>query len=86
MAWYVYIVECRDGSYYTGITTDVERRISEHNHSPKGASYTRSRRPVTLHYHESVSNRSEATRRELQIKKLSSKSKRIMFSCTSGHT
>lgn len=82
MAWYVYIVECRDGSYYTGITTDVERRISEHNHSPKGASYTRSRRPVTLHYHESANNRSEATQRELQIKKLSSSVKRTMSADT----
>ncbi len=76
--WYVYIVECRDGTYYTGITTDIERRIKEHNHSPAGARYTRSRRPVRLHYSEDANNRSDALKRELQIKKLSSKHKRSL--------
>jgi len=80
--WHVYILECRDGSFYTGITTDIERRIKEHNNSPLGARYTRSRRPVKLHYHENVDNRSEALKRELQIKKLSSKNKRSLNSST----
>lgn len=68
--WYVYIVECADGTYYTGITTDVERRLNEHNYSFKSAKYTRSRRPVKLVYVETSENRSTASRRESQIKKL----------------
>ena len=68
--WYVYIVECADGSLYTGITTDVERRILEHNYSFKAAKYTRSRRPVKLVYIKEVENRSKASREEAQIKKL----------------
>ncbi len=77
-AWHIYIVKCCDGSYYTGITTDLERRIDEHNNSPLGARYTRSRRPVTLHYHESSRNRSEALKRELAIKKLPRKKKHAL--------
>lgn len=68
---YVYIVRCRDGSLYTGYTTDVNRRVWEHNYGSKGAKYTRSRRPVTLVYSESYSTRSEAMKREYAIKHLS---------------
>ena len=68
--WYVYIVRCRDGSLYTGICTDLDRRVDEHNGSKRGAKYTRSRRPVRLVYSESVLNRSEASKREHVIKKL----------------
>ncbi len=68
--WYVYIVECADGTYYTGITTDVDRRVLEHNFSFKSAKYTRSRRPVKLVYTEKSENRSEASKREYRIKKL----------------
>lgn len=68
---YVYVVKCRDGSLYTGYTTDVSRRVWEHNYSSKGAKYTRSRRPVTLVYSESYSTRSEAMKREYAIKHLS---------------
>tara|TARA_Y100000593_G_scaffold50967_1_gene95783 strand:- start:6062 stop:6310 length:249 start_codon:yes stop_codon:yes gene_type:complete len=68
--WYVYIVECADGSLYTGITTDVQRRILEHNYSFKAAKYTRSRRPVRLVYRKEVQNRSEASKEEARIKKL----------------
>lgn len=68
---YVYVVKCRDGSLYTGYTTDVNRRVWEHNYSSKGAKYTRSRRPVTLVYSESYSTRSEAMKREYAIKHLS---------------
>ena len=67
--WYVYIVECSDGSFYTGITTDVDRRVLEHNYSFKSAKYTRSRRPVKLVYKEESATRSEASKREYQIKK-----------------
>ncbi len=73
--WKVYIVECADGSYYTGITTDTKRRLLEHNYSFKSAKYTRSRRPVRLVYQESALDRSEASRREHAIKKMKRESK-----------
>ena len=74
-AWKVYIVECADGSYYTGITTDTARRLLEHNYSFKSAKYTRSRRPVQLVYEETVDNRSVASKREYAIKKMKRKDK-----------
>ena len=73
--WYVYIVECADGSLYTGITTDVNRRLLEHNYSFKAAKYTRSRRPVRLVWSKEVSDRSEASKEEARIKKLKRASK-----------
>ena len=73
--WYVYIVECADGSLYTGITTDVDRRLLEHNYSFKSAKYTRSRRPVRLVWSKEVENRSEASKEEARIKKLKRASK-----------
>ena len=69
--WWVYIIACSDGSLYTGITTDRERRIAEHNDSKKGAKYTRNRRPVDLVYSEMHPDRSTASKREYEIKKLS---------------
>jgi putative endonuclease len=69
-AYSVYILECADGTYYTGITTDLARRIDEHNHSGKGARYTRARRPVTLRYHETCADKSHALKREITIKRL----------------
>ena len=69
--WWVYIVVCSDGSMYTGITKDRERRIIEHNDSKKGAKYTRNRRPVNLVYSEILPDRSSASKREYYIKKLS---------------
>jgi len=73
--WYVYILECSDGTLYTGITKDITKRIEEHNHSNKGAKYTRVRRPVSLKYKESQENRSLASKREYAIKQLSRKAK-----------
>lgn len=73
--WYVYIVECADGSLYTGISTDVDRRLLEHNYSLKAAKYTRSRRPVKLVWSKEVENRSEASKEEYKIKRLSRKKK-----------
>jgi len=68
-AWFVYILRCADGSLYTGISTDVERRVDEHNAgAPLGARYTRARRPVILVYQERVNSRAEAARREREIK------------------
>lgn len=68
--WVVYIVRCLDRTYYTGITTDLVRRLAEHN-SGRGAKYTRSRRPVVLAYSEPATSRSAAAKRENQIKKMS---------------
>lgn len=68
--WFVYILECADKSFYTGITTDLERRVTEHNASKTGAAYTRARRPVKLVYSESISSRSEALKREHEIRQL----------------
>ena len=67
---YVYVVECADGSFYTGYTTDVERRVTEHN-AGAGAKYTRGRTPVTLRHVESFDSRSAALSREHAIKSLS---------------
>ena len=69
MSYFVYILECSDGSLYTGITKDVVKRIDEHNTSIKGAKYTKARRPVKLVYEEPSLNRSSASKREYQIKK-----------------
>jgi len=66
----VYVLECADGTYYTGITTDITRRLEEHNHSPKGAKYTRARRPVSLKYHEEHPDKSQALKREREIKQM----------------
>lgn len=70
MEYFVYILRCGDGSLYTGITTNLERRAAVHN-SGKGAKYTRSRLPVTPVWWEKVPDKSAALRRELQIKALS---------------
>ncbi len=66
---YVYIVQCHDGSLYTGWTTDVEKRVASHN-AGTGAKYTKARRPVTLVYYEALDSKSEALKREAVIKKL----------------
>ena len=68
--WCVYILQCRDGSLYTGITDDLERRLKAHN-SGKGAKYTRGRGPLSLRYRENCEDHSAALKRELQIKALS---------------
>ena len=69
MSCYCYIVECSDGTYYTGWTTDPERRVLQHNKGV-GAKYTSTRRPVKLVYLESQPNRTEAMKRELAIKRM----------------
>ncbi len=77
--WFLYVVKCSDDSYYTGISTDVERRVKEHNGSKKGAKYTSCRRPVSLLAYWEYENRSDATRAEHKFKKQSRayKTKRI---------
>lgn len=67
--YYVYMLRCRDGSLYSGITTDLTRRVKVHN-SGKGAKYTRSRLPVSLAYYEEAEDKSQALKREIQLKKL----------------
>lgn len=77
-AWLLYVVECRDGSLYTGITNDLERRLKEHNDGT-GSRYTRSRRPVTLRYQEPCADRSAALIRELAVKLLSRREKEALI-------
>jgi len=77
--WYVYIVACSDATLYTGVAKDVTRRLDEHNHSPKGAKYTKVRRPVVLQYSEIQNSRSEACKREYAIKQLSRSEKLLLI-------
>ena len=78
MACFCYIVECSDGSFYTGWTTDIERRIKTHN-AGRGAKYTRMRRPVTLVYHEPQPDRASAMKRERAIKAMPRNKKRKLI-------
>jgi putative endonuclease len=72
MSWFVYMLRCADDTLYTGITTDLERRLKEHNSdNKKGAKYTRVRRPVQLVYSEEKTDRSSAGKREYEIKQFS---------------
>ncbi len=74
--WYVYIVRCADGRLYTGVTTDIARRLAEHNAAAgRGARYTRRRRPVRVVYHEALGSRSAALRREHAIRRLAKPAK-----------
>lgn len=68
--WFVYMLECADGTIYTGCTTDVDRRVREHNTSSRGARYTRSRRPVRLLISFPMNSRSAALREEIRVKRL----------------
>lgn len=76
-AW-VYILECGDGSFYTGSTIDLERRLAEHR-AGKGARYTRSRLPVKLAFAEKQPSRRDAMRREVQVKRLTRKMKEALI-------
>ena len=76
--WYVYVVECNDKTYYTGITKDIKRRLHEHNNTKRGSKYTRSRRPVNLIcILLECDTRSEASKKEYEFKKLSRKQKQF---------
>ena len=68
--WFVYILQCSDLSLYTGISNDLQRRLDEHNHGPRGSRYTRARRPVSLVYLEQAESRAAASQREYAIKQL----------------
>ncbi len=69
--WYVYILQCKDKTLYTGVTTNLKRRIEEHNDSVLGAKYTKGRRPVKLVYSIGRKNKSGAQKEECRIKRLS---------------
>ena len=77
--WYVYILQCADSTFYTGTTTDVERRLHEHNHTRQAAAYTRARRPVQVVHTERLSTRAAAYRREAEIKSLTHSQKRQLI-------
>lgn len=76
--WQVYILKCADRTFYTGITTDVIRRVREHNDSVLGAKYTRGRRPVKLVYSRKMKNKSLAAKAECLIKKISKNEKKFL--------
>lgn len=77
--WYLYILRCGDGSLYTGITTDVEKRFQAHQ-SGKGAKYTRGRGPLEIVYREECSDHSQALKREIAIKALTRQEKEDLLS------
>lgn len=74
MPWFLYIIQCRDKTLYTGITTDISRRLNEHN-AKKGAFYTKNKTPVKLVYQEPMVNRSQSCKREAAVKRLTRKEK-----------
>ena len=80
-SWFVYIVRCLDRTLYTGITTNLDRRLAEHN-AGRGAKYPRPRRPVVLVYSEPAISRSAAASREYQIKRLSPTGKMNLIGCS----
>jgi len=86
--WYVYVLRCADGSFYTGSTTDIERRIAQHNgEMAGGARYTRARQPVERVHCERYSSRSAACKREAYIKSLQRKEKEHLISrCSKEQT
>lgn len=75
---YTYILQCQDGTYYTGWTNNLEKRLKDHNDG-KGAKYTKARRPVMLVYYEEFQTKEEAMRREYAIKKMTRKEKNSLW-------
>jgi putative endonuclease len=75
MGWFVYIIEATDGSLYTGVTTDIDRRFGEHLDKRSGARFFRARQPLSVVYSENHPDRSSAQKRESEIKKLTRKKK-----------
>ena len=82
MSWWVYLLECRDGTLHTGCTDNIPRRIALHN-AGRGAKYTRGRGPVILRYQEEVPDRSAALRREAAIKRLNRVEKQALITANS---
>ena len=73
--WYTYFVRCNDNSLYAGVTTDLKRRVNEHNSKVLGAKYTRNKQPVSLVYFDEKDSRSDACKYEYQLKQLSKQKK-----------
>lgn len=80
--WHVYMVRCCDGTFYTGIAKDLQKRIEDHNAGGAGARYTRSRRPVKLVYKVQAGSRSEAAKLEYRIKRMSRAQKILLTEST----
>ena len=80
MKWIVYIVKCSDKSFYTGITNNLKKRLEIHI-SGNGSKYLRGRLPIKLIYKENFANRSQASKREIAIKKLNKKEKQLIINC-----
>ncbi len=80
--WTIYIIKCADGTFYTGITNDLDKRLKAHD-AGLGAKYTKSRGPVKLAYTETAPDRSAASKREYSIKKLSRTEKLVLIANTS---
>jgi len=81
MTWVVYIIECADFTLYTGITNNLEKRLDDHTQG-RGAKYTKGRSPLKLVYQEGCADRSAASKREIQIKKLSRAAKDMLINAT----
>lgn len=79
MKYFIYIVRCSDNTLYTGITTDINRRVDEHNGDSKGAKYTKMRQPVKLVYSVKFVDRSSASKEEFRIKNLTRKEKELLI-------
>lgn len=77
--YFVYILECADGTYYVGSTNNIEKRLREHNFAKNGAHYTKIRRPVILKYSETVASLGEARKREAELKRLKRQEKAKLF-------
>ena len=75
MNWFLYVLKCNDGTLYTGVTTNIDRRLNEHNTSMKGAKYTKTRRPVNLVYWLKFLDRSAAQKAEYRFKQLTREEK-----------
>jgi len=82
---YVYMLKCSDGTFYMGYSTEIARRVREHNASPKGAKYTRGRRPVVLVYYVECASRSEALKCEHMLKKKSRTEKEKLIEAFEGN-
>lgn len=78
-SWFVYIIKTVSGKYYTGITTDVKRRFNEHKNLKKGAKYLKANPPKEIVYQEECENRSVATKREIEIKKMNKSDKQSLI-------
>jgi len=80
MEWFLYVLKCDDGTLYTGVTTNIQRRLKEHNTSSRGAKYTKTRRPVEVVYWTCFRDRSSAQKAEYKFKQLTREQKKKVIS------